>query len=329
MGSLTQFASELKVWFSSLDPLACPTLVARAWQDIRKSREWSFLKQEGCIFAPSIITLGTVRVTQFSTAVVADATAGPLWNAVAFTDPPAYPLTLRQFRVTGGSVYNIVAWNDGASTATLDRPYAEPSASGSSYMVYQPYWPAPAVDFSRWLSLVDPINTYRFRYRNLFWTQKEVDRRDPGRFNYSLPIGLAAHDYVTLPGDSQARPRFEAWPHPVQQIGYVAEYMIEGDTVGQTGNIPRQIPDQVVMARARHYAHQVVAQQPNVDVKTKMYHIQQAKVSDAEYYDLLNRAQLDDNSIFDARLVQEDNGPVLSGPLDADYLQSHVVYVLD
>lgn len=328
MGSLAQFASELKVWMPQIDPLACPTLVARAWQDIRKAREWSFLKQTGCVFAPSIITTGTVRVTQFSTQIVADATAAPFWNAVAITQAPAYPLTLRQFRVTGGPIYNIIAW-DGTNTATLDRPYAETSASGGSYMIYQPYFPAPSVDFSRWLSFVDPINTYKFRYRNLYWTQKEVDRRDPGRFNYSIPIALAAHDYVTIPGDSQARPRYEAWPHPVQQIGYVCEWMIEGDSVGQSGNIPRQIPDQVVMARARHYAHQVVAQQPNVDVKTKMFHLQQAKVSDAEYHDLLNRAELDDNCLFDARLVQEDSGYTLSGPLDANYMQSHVLYFVD
>lgn len=328
MGSLAQFASELKSWFSSLDPLACPTLVARAWQDIRKAREWSFLKQTGCVFAPSIITTGTVRVTQFSTQIVADATAAPFWNAVAITQAPAYPLTLRQFRVTGGPVYNIIGW-DGTNTATLDRPYAETSASGGSYMIYQPYWPDPSVDFSRWLSVVDPANTYSFRYRNLYWTQKEIDRRDPGRFSYAIPIALAAHDYVTVPGDTQPRPRFEAWPHPVQQLGYVCEYTIEGDTVGLTGNIPRQVPDQVVMARARHYAHQVVAQQPNVDVKTKMYHLQQAKVSDAEYFDLLNRAELKDNEIFDSRLVQNDMTPTLSGPLDSGFLQSHVLYVLE
>ncbi len=115
----------------------------------------------------------------------------------------------------------------------------------------------------------------------------------------------------------------------MQQLGYVCEYTIEGDTVGLTGNIPRQVPDQVVMARARHYAHQVVAQQPNVDVKTKMYHLQQAKVSDAEYFDLLNRAELKDNEIFDSRLVQNDMTPTLSGPLDSGFLQSHVLYVLE
>ena len=82
------------------------------------------------------------------------------------------------------------------------------------------------------------------------------------------------------------------------------------------------------MARARHYAHQVVAQQPNVDVKTKMYHLQQAKVSDAEYFDLLNRAELKDNEIFDSRLVQNDMTPTLSGPLDSSFSMSHVLYVL-
>ena len=164
MGSLAQFASELKVWMPQIDPLACPTLVARAWQDIRKAREWSFLKQTGCVFAPSIITTGTVRVTQFSTQIVADATAAPFWNAVAITQAPAYPLTLRQFRVTGGPVYNIIGW-DGTNTATLDRPYAETSASGGSYMIYMPYGPLPQLIFPVGFQSLIQLNTYGFKYQ--------------------------------------------------------------------------------------------------------------------------------------------------------------------
>ena len=83
------------------------------------------------------------------------------------------------------------------------------------------------------------------------------------------------------------------------------------------------------MARARHYAHQVVAQQPNVDVKTKMYHLQQAKVSDAEYFDLLNRACRTDNSLFDSQLVQENIGWTLNGPLDSNWAQSHQYFLID
>lgn len=329
MSTLQQFAAELKSWFPQIDPLACNTLVQRAYQDIRKSREWSFLKKVGVWFAPSPITTGTVAVTFLANTVVFDATAAPLVNAVAVTSPPEQPLTVRQFRVTGGPLYNIVAW-DGVNTATLDRPYTEMSAAGGSYMVYQPYVPAPSIDFKRWLSWVDPLNAYRFRYRNLYRTLKEVDRRDPQRTSYSIPFWIATHDYVTLPGDVQQRPRFEAWPHPVQQIGYVIEYMTTGDIgASLTALLPQQITDQVVMARARHYAHELCANQPNVDVKNKSFHMQMQLRSDAEYADLLNRCKLDDNEIFDASVVEEESGPAISGPLSADFFQDHVVYYLE
>jgi hypothetical protein len=328
MSTLIQLAAEIKSWFPQIDPLATQTLIQRAYQDIRKSREWSFLKKTGVFFVPSIITTGAVTTTFLGSTVVADATAAPLWNAVALTQPPDMPLTVRQFRVTGGPIYNIVAW-DGVNTATLDRPYTETGAAGGSYMVYQPYIPAPSIDFKRWLSVVDPLNGYRFRYRNMYWTQKEVDRRDPQRTSYSEPIAMAAHDYIVLPGDTQQRPRFEAWPHPVQQIGYLIEWMTTGDGFSLTALLPTQITDQCIVARARHYGHELCANQPNVDVKMKAYHLNARKTVDAEYFDLLNRCQLDDNSIFDSRVVNEECGPVLNGPLDADYLQSHVLSYIE
>jgi len=333
MSTLQQFAAETKVWFPQIDPLACNTLVQRAYQDIRKSREWSFLKKEGVFFTPSPITTGTVAVTFLQNTVVFDATAAPLLNAVATTTPPEMPLTLRQFRVTGGPLYNVVGWvfnspSTGLGTATLDRAYTEESAAGGSYMIYQPYIPALSIDFRRWLSALDPINAYRIRYRNLFRTQKELDRVDPQRTAYEFPICIATHDYVTLPGDTQARPRYELWPHPVQQLGYVCEYQTNGDSVTLTSLLPQQITDQTIMARARHYAHELCANQPNVDVKVKAYHMNQRKAVDAEYFDLLNHDKLLDNSIFDASVIQEDSGPTLSGPYDANFLQSHELFLI-
>lgn len=335
MATLAQFAAELKPWFPQIDPLAANVIVQRAYRDIRRSREWSFLKQTGAWFAPSIITGGTVSVTLFSNQVVFDATAAPQLQAVALTAAPAAPLTMRQFRVTGGPIYNITAWaynspSAGLGAATLDRPYAEPTLSGQSYMVYQPYVPAPAPDFKRWLSWVDPINNYRFRYRNLYWTQKEVDRRDPARQSYSIPIAVAAHDYVNNQqfNPPVVTPRFELWPHPVQQIGYVIEYMINGDAVTLTTPLPVQITDECIMARSRYYAHEVVANQPNVDVKVKAYHVTMRQQVQAEYADLLNRCRLDDNSIFDAIVINEESGPIWNGPLDAEYIQSHELFLI-
>ncbi len=327
MSTLAQLAAELKSWHSDLDPLACLPLVQRAYKDIRDSRDWSFNKGNGSWFTPSPINGGHVTTTQFSASVVGDATASALWLAIALPAAPQSPITLRQFRVTGGPIYNIIVY-DGASTITLDRPYAETGGAGGSYMIYQPYMPAPAIDFKRWMSIVDPISGYRFRYENMFRTQKELDLRDPQRTSYGWPTWVVGKDYVTVPNDTQQRPRFElGLGHPVQALGYILEYMTNGDLAATpTAVLPQQISDATILARARYYAHDLVANQPNVDIKVKAFHLQKMRTVEAQFVDLLRGDQQNDNAIFDSKVIDESHGPDLSGPIDADYLQSHVLY---
>ena len=330
MSTLAQLAAELKSWHSEIDPLACLPLVQRAYKDIRNSRDWSFQKGNGSWFAPNQITSGTVTTTQFSNTVVADGTATPYWQAIALPTPPQSPITLRQFRVTGGPIYNIVSY-DGASTIKLDRPYAETGAVGASYMVYQPYMPAPAIDFKRWMSIVDPISGYRFRYHNMFRTQKELDKRDPQRTSFGWPTWVVGKDYVTMPGDTQQRPRFElGLGHPIQAIGYILEFTINGEVaITPTAVLPQQISDATIMARARFYGHDLVANQPNVDVKVKGWHMVKQRMVQAQYEDLLRGDQQRDNAIFDSKVIDELHGTDLSGPYDADFMQDHVLSYVD
>jgi hypothetical protein len=326
VSTLAQLAAELKSWFPEADPLACPTLVRRALKDIYDSRDWSFNKGNGSWFAPNQITSGTVTTTQFSNLVVADGTATPYWQAIALPTLPQSPITLRQFRVNGGPIYNIVAY-DGASTITLDRPYAETGAAGASYMVYQPYMPAPTIDFKRWMSIVDPVSGYRFRYQNMFRTQKELDKVDPQRTSFGWPTWVVGKDYVTLPGDTQQRPRFElGLGHPIQAVGYILEFQRSGeDAITPTAVIPRQISDSTIMARARFYGHDLVSNQPNVDVKVKAFHMQKQRMVKAQYVDLLRGDKARDNSVWDSLVIDERHGADLNGPVDSDYIMSHVL----
>jgi len=327
LSTLAQLAAELKSWLSDVDPLACLPLVQRAYKDIRDSRDWSFNKGNGSWYAPNQITAGTVTTTQFVNTVVGDAAASLAWDAIALPAPPQSPITLRQFRVTGGPIHNIISF-DGVSTITLDRPYTGQSGALKSYMIYQPYMPAPAIDFKRWMSIVDPISGYRFRYENMFRTQKELDKRDPQRTSYGWPTWVVGKDYVTLSGDTQQRPRFElGLGHPIQAVGYILEYMVNGDVAATpTAVLPQQISDATILARARYYAHDLVANQPTVDIKTKAFHLQKMKTMQAQYVDLLRGDQQNDNAIFDSKVIDERHGPDLSGPIDADYMQDHVLY---
>ena len=328
MSTLNSLASELKSWFSDIDPLACPVLVRRALKDIFDSRDWSFNKRNGSWYAPDQITAGTVTTTRFSTTVTPDAAAQAAWAGIISPTAPQSPITLRQFRVNGGPVYNISAVAALAASITLDRPYTEKGSVGISYSVYQPYMPAPAVDFKRWMSVVDPISGYRFRYENLFRTQKELDKRDPQRTGFGWPTWIVPRDYVTISG--LVYPRFElGLGHPIQAVGYILEYQVNGDGLSATATLPAQVSDQTILARARYYAHDLVSNQPNVDIKIKMFHTAKMRTIEAQYVDLLRGDQRGDNAIFDSQVTDERHGPDLNGPLDADFMQSHVLSWID
>lgn len=332
MSQLIQLASELKSWFPQLEPFTCLPFITRGYRDIRDSRKWSFLRQTGTIYAPAILTAGTCAVTQFSTTVTPDVTAKPTWISQAFPAPPQPSIVQEQFRITGGPIYQIVSINGSTGAITLNRPYAEATLPGASYMIYMPYQPAPAVDFVEWLSWVDPINDYRFRRKNLFRTQAEIDRRDPNRQNYSIPIWVGSLDYVNLPTDpagTPKRPRFELWPHPVQQLSYNVEYQIRGNLTQPTDVLPTSIPDELIIAAARSYGYEFMMTQPNMDPKLAIAMIQFRRECRAEYADLLQAAKREDDNVFNSTVFENENGPTLSGPLDADYLQSHDIYWID
>lgn len=332
MSTLNQLAGQLKGWFPAMETLSCLPFVQQAYKDIRKSRKWSFLRTNGILYVPQQITSGTVTTTQFSPTVQFDATATAALAAIGLTPAaPQSPLTLWQFRVTGGPIYNITAWanntpSGGLSQATLNRPYTETGGSGLSFQVYQPYQPAPTADFDGWLSCVDYTSGYAFRRKNLFRTQNEVDRRDPYRQNFAWPIWMASLDYVVINGANT--PRYEMWPHPVDGRAYVVEFWVRGDTVANTDVLPAPISDELIIARARFYGYQFLATQENIS-KDRAAAIQgQQRYVDAVYKDLLATAKNDDNNVFDSRVYESEDDLTLSGPLDADFLMGHDIFLL-
>ena len=323
MSTIQTLAAELKSWFPSIEPLALPPLARRAYRDIRNKRKWSFLMVQGQFFVPNQITAGSVTTTQFSPLVVGDATAAAAWIAIALPAVPQPTITQRQFRLTGGPIYNIIAF-DGVNTITLDRPFTEASVSLLSYMVYLPYVPAPVADFVKFLSIADPLNDYRFLRRNLFRTTEEINRRDPNRTAFSEPICSASHDYTTLPGGVRV-PRFEWWPHPIQEINYNVAYQIRGELL-DTDPIPSQISDATIIARARFYGYSFQITQPNVPRDQISGIVQAQRTVSAEYADLLQQDVREDDNIFCQTVFESEGEPSLSGPVDADYLQSHDLF---
>lgn len=297
--------------------------VEKAWRDLLRRRTWSFLIQEGGMNAPPLIQVGSVTITENSTAVVADTVAAAALNA-AVTQVPV--LTLRQFRIsTAGAIYNIMKWDNATRTLTVDRPILEQSAVTSSYMVYQCYFPPPpqalqpdgSYDFDRWISVMDPINGWTLKdNKSKAW----LDQIDPQRATTDL-----AYRYVDYKSHPQDAPFFEFWPHPTSGQEYQILYKARGLAfVNGLESIPQCIESGLLVDRTLYkYAYrwaQVNAGRDSRLAKTNWS--QMIRDADALWKIDLQAAKMNDENVHMEALI----GPLrrrFGPPVDSNFLQSH------
>ena len=303
------FVDELQGMVDKLPPFYAERCVDRAWRKIRSKRLWSFLRGQVALSVPAMIQSGTVAVTRYSNTVVADATAAADWVATGLN----IPITMRQFRVLGGSIYNITAF-DGVNTITIDRPFQEPTNAASEYNLYKCYYEAPT-DFRRWESIIDPVNAYTITRQNLARTRKELDNADPQRQSFSNPIWAVPYKV-----SSSGLYMFELWPHPIQQLGYLATYETKGYTVlGEDEDLPPMIPEELLATYSKLYAFEWAMIQPYYKDADWKALVAEAKVEGA---DLLKVAMNADEDAFLQGFFPDESGrPVF--PISADWMQSH------
>lgn len=248
--SLGSMANELLGVVSQLPPDYAPTIIKRASDDVQRQNLWSFLMVEGNWTSPGLISAGTVAVTQGSNQVVFDAPAAAALNAIGLFPSP---ITKRQFRVGVGTIYNIWGW-DGANTATLDRRYQEPSATGSSYRVYQCYYAIP-VPFKSWIDVRDMVN-----YNQLITnrTRSWIDSKDPNRQVYYIPTHVVPYTIDLNPvSDTYQNQMFELWGQPNFQLTYQLFFVRKPiPLVNDADTLPPQVGEDCVMSMSRYYAYQ-------------------------------------------------------------------------
>jgi hypothetical protein len=153
-------------------------------------------------------------------------------------------------------MYDIIAFNAGTGTLTLDRPFSDPLTSmsgpvaGQKYSIYQPYIAAPCKDFERWLSVYDIANSGWLFVRG---DRRAVGRDDPQRQIFANPDRLLALGADSRLGSSTLGwERYELWPGPQNQYLYQAWYLRFGaDLVGMADTLPVGIPESMVKAKAR------------------------------------------------------------------------------
>lgn len=301
--------NELIGMVDGLPPFYAQRCVNRAWRQIRGAHLWSFLRGDAAISVPPLVADGRASVTQYSATVVGDATAAAAWVATGL----AIPITTRQFRVLGGSIYNVIAY-DGANTITLDRRIEETTNATAEYQIYKCYYEAPA-DFLRWESVVDPVNAYPFRRENLRRTRRELDNVDPQRQSFSNPMWFVA--YKISPAN---RTLYELWPHPLQQLGYLGTYETKGYLdYTDDQELPPQIPEELLATGAKLMGMEWAAMQPKFAAGQWPFLIAAAK---ADYKDLIKEAWRNDTESFVQNFMPDEPSgrPAI---IDSNWLQSH------
>jgi len=316
--TFTNFWNELKGDVPALSPFKAQDLVQRAWREVRDSRRWSFLVDSGVIYTPASVTAGTVAVSQFSASVVGNAAAKAVWDTLIL-HASGIDITKRQFRVSTTPIYNINAYDPATITLTLDRMYMEASAPASSYEMLRCYVESPTSDFLRWESLVDPVNQFRFRKKNLHRFRTELDRIDPRRSASGTPYMMASYK-----AKSDGTPMWEMYPAPTSEITYVASYSRRGTDLAAGDTLPAVIPDELLMSRARFLLYVWCgANESRFAELQGTDWLRLRREEDATYKALLTRAKSNDDELWPANWSESEEDGQYLGVLDANWLQQH------
>jgi len=251
--ALENIASRLTGYFPKLAKSEAYNLANDAWMDIRNDRLWSFQLVEDSIATPNLVNAGTFTCTQGQNTVTADAAASAAVTGLSFP-----LLTLRQFRVTSGGIYNIIGADFTIPTAvilTLDRLYSDPSGASQSYQIYQCYFAAPVPDFKRWLDWRDLTNG---DWLSVYKTRREINMGDPQRLYFTFPhwvLPFGTDQRLNTDGSPYSTfgsALFELYPNPLSFVSYMRWWVRTGAYIVQPGDtVPYPITDKLILARAR------------------------------------------------------------------------------
>jgi hypothetical protein len=252
--ALENMASRLTGYFPRMPKSEAYNIVNDAWTDIRTDRLWSFQLVEDSIATPNVINVGTFTTVQGTNTVTADASASVV--IAGLTNPF---ITLRQFRITSGGIYSIVAADFTVPTAvvlTLDRIYTDPSANSQPYQIYQCYFAAPVPDFKRWIDWRDLTNG---DWLSIYNTRREINMGDPQRLYFTFPHWVLPFGQDLRPGSSTlGYPLSELYPNPLSYVSYMRWWIRSGaDLINPQDTLPYPMQEDLVFARSRMKACEI------------------------------------------------------------------------
>jgi hypothetical protein len=267
--SLQTMIAEMRGAVPGYSALLARTHLREAWTDIRNMSGWSFQLGVGSFSTPGKVSSGTVTVQLGSTQVIGDADATAAWLTAG---TPLSLLSMRQFRIGAGTIYNIIAYDDGTDTAganypfatlTLDRYYSDLTTNnspqvGNGYTIYQPYIATPVKEFEAWEGVCDTTNVIWLATKPTKAERTRIDRADPQRQIFSNPGTLLINKIDDRPNSATlGYMLYELYPQPQAQYAYQTWYTWKGpDLALPTDTVPYPITEHVVKARARVKAYE-------------------------------------------------------------------------
>lgn len=293
------------------------THLRNAWTDIRNLKGWSFQLGNSGISIPGLVNAGSVTVTLGSDQVIGDATATAAWLTVS---NPTSLITQRQFRCGQGTIYNIIAYDDGQTigqgnypfaTLTLDRMWIDAYYLGPTqgYSIYQPYITSPVKTLQAWEYFMDVRNVIHLDVNNTRGIWEKINGADPQRQIFSNPGNLIPHGTDFRPGSSTyGYPMFELYPQPqsiyVYQIGYLWDGPDLTDIAG-TDAVPFPMTEHCVktLGRVKAYEWAEANKDPanprgaGADYKFLM------DAANKEYQSQIHEIRMKDRDIYDAWYV--------------------------
>jgi hypothetical protein len=236
------------------------TLINRAWREVREKNLWSFNLIDWAWISPQIVTSGTANLTQGSASLTFDATAIAALNASQVSYPTSL-ITQRQLRGSAAAgIYNIIAYNPITGAATLDRIYADPGSTTSTFQVYQVYYTAPVRDF---MTLKTARNMSMYLDMIVTRGREWVDSQDPQRSWYQFPTHVVAYKTDTRGAGTVNQSAtlgyamFELWGQPVSPFVYQCYGLRRGvDMTDPNDTLPYSISEELVLAKARMFAYE-------------------------------------------------------------------------
>jgi hypothetical protein len=319
------FWREIEGTYPKMPGTLAQIYVNRAWSDIRDAGPWSFLQGFGVLTVPPVISAGSVTVTQFSTSIVADATAAIALNAVVAGTPPLASTSLgvgRQIKVGAGPVANILTWamdspSAGLGTMTVDIPWQDASAATQPYTVYRCFYAAPSTDFLRYTSINNTVQGYAIVGERLTRTQEWLNPLDPQRSSTGDPYHVVAY----LP-NADGRPVHELWPGPQNAYGLYAIYQSRGTNLTNAVNLPATFPSEALLERTHYYACDWASKNVGRFKELRGVAWEGNKMMHTKKYaDDLARVRRQDKEIFVSGIIR--HGGNFGFPWDANWLQSH------